>query len=291
MQQKEQFFTKLISLKNTILSVAVSVFIGYAVIGSIAILANKEALADSAKIIGPLMIFAIAIFIAVDNFHKLKNDNNIVKYLAISSLILGPICVLLLSLMIWEVIPFYESVSSSRYMSMSYYSTGPTVIAKLIFSLTYLTIFAFLGSNALAIKDNNKIVHFMRFATFIFLAFAVIINIISIFSSSSDIYGYLRLIALSGITWISCVGLGCITFFMSKINSWEEKEPIETTVSTPAPKVATAPITNISSTPVNTATDHVDTLGMSGDQKTESQGLSSEPQGNNNSEKTPEIKA
>lgn len=287
MQQKEQFFTKLISLKNTILSVAVGIFIIYAVIGSIVLLANKEALVDYAKIIGPLMIFAIAIFVAVDNFHKLKNDNNVVKYLALSSLILGPVCVLLLSLMIWEVIPFYES--SSKYMS--YYSTGPTVAAKLIFSLTYLTVFAFLGSNALAIKDNNKIVHFMRFATFIFLAFAVIINIINIFSSSSDIYGYLRLIALSSVTWTSCIGLGCIAFFMSKVNSWEEKEPTVNAISAPAPKiVATAPVVNSSSTPVSNAADHVETLGMPEDQKTESQGLSSESQGDNNGEKTPEVK-
>ena len=154
MQQKTQFFTKLISFKNIILSVAVGIFIAYAVIGSIILLANNDALADYAKIVGPLMIFAVAIFIAVDNFHKLNHKNNIVKYLALSSLILGPICVLLLSLMIWGAIPLYES--SSKYMS--YYSSGPTVAAKLIFSLTYLAVFAFLGSNALAIKDNNKIV-------------------------------------------------------------------------------------------------------------------------------------
>lgn len=283
MQQK-QIFTKLISLKNIILSVAISIFVIYAVIGSIILLANKEALMDYSKIIGPLMIFAIATFVAVDNFHKFNNDNNIVKYLALASLILGPICVLLLSLMIWEAIPMYES---SKYI----YSTGgPTVAAKLIFSLTYLTVFAFLGSNALAIKDNNRIVHFMRFATFIFLAFAVIINIINIFSSDSDIYSYLRMIALSSVTWTSCVGLGCIAFFMSKVTSWEEKETVTKASSiAPAAQETTASAIDTPSVPA-VSTGHVETLSTMENQNTEPQGLSVEPQNTSDNENVPEVK-
>lgn len=290
MQQKEQFFTKLNSLKNTILSVAVGIFIAYAVIGSIILLANNDALEDYMKIIGPLMIFAVAIFVAVDNFHKLNHKDDIVKYLALSSLILGPVCVLLLSLMIWGAIPLYES--SSRYMS--YYSSGPTIAAKLIFSLTYLVVFAFLGSNALAIKDNNKIVHFTRFATFIFLTFAVIVNIINIFSSGSDIYGYLRMVALSGVTWISCIGLGCVTFFISKVISWEEKEPtiVHQVPSPPAPQTVISPVVDTPPAPVEepvNTTDYVEAFVMTEEQKVESSDPSAEPQ-NDNSEETSEAK-
>ena len=231
----QNIFSKISSIKNYVLYLAFGVFILYAIIGGILVLANPDILSDTGKILTPLAILAVSVVVLIDNFRKLNSDSKGAQTLALISLILGPLCVLFLTLMIWEVIPYYEEMDSYGYF-YSYYSSTPTVFAKLITSAVYLEALAFFGSNILAIKENSqKIVSIIKPVAVTVLSCAVLFGILNIFVDfGNDYLASAKMNILSMITWISFIGTSIAAFFISKAAVWDKKEvtSIEKTAQT-----------------------------------------------------------
>ena len=231
----QNIFSKISLIKNYVLYLAFGVFILYAIIGGILVLANPDVLSDTGKILTPLAILAVSVAVLIDNFRKLNSDSKGAQTLALISLILGPLCVLFLTLMIWEVIPYYEEMDSYGYF-YSYYSSTPTVFAKLVTSAVYLEALAFFGSNILAIKENSqKIVSIIKPVAVTFLSCAVLFGILNIFVDfGNDYLASAKMNILSIITWISFIGTSIAAFFISKAAVWDKKEvtSIEKTAQT-----------------------------------------------------------
>ena len=235
MQEQKDFFSKVVSLKTTILTSLVSLFVAYALISIIMLFASgNESLSSVGKIVAPLGIIAVGIILAIDCFYKMSSKETTVKVFAFITLILGVLDIILLTLMIWEIIPMYEVSGRNIY---SFLST-PSLAYKIIMSLISITAFTFLGSTVLNIKENHKIIHTSKFVTLGFLASASFISVISNFidfsSDAYSSYSSIRMELLQAISWIVAIGLGAALFYLSKTISW--KEELNTTPIKPAPK-------------------------------------------------------
>ena len=167
----------------------------------------------------------------------MSSQEKIVRILGLSTLILGAIDVILLTLIIWEVIPMYEKVGSG-YFSI-YSSTTTTVAYKLTMSLLSLTGFSFLSSIVLNIKNNHKIINTSKYIATGFLAVSSLVSIVSNFidlSQQDRYYGSVRMGLLQAVSWITAISLGIAVFYLSKTISWEEKKAKEITLPSKAPE-------------------------------------------------------
>lgn len=222
MQDHKDIFSKLVASKTVILTIIVCFLVIYAVISSIMIFANSDnVLSSIAQIIAPLGIIGIATVISVDCFYKMASDKTIVKVFSLITLALGIIVVILLTLIIWEIIPAYEK---SGYGYFSYYST-PTVAYKLTMALLSIVGFTFLASIVLNTKENHKLIHISKYITTGFLAIACLISVIGNFVDfSQDTYGSTRMGLFQAVSWITAIALGATVIYLSKTIDWEARK-------------------------------------------------------------------
>lgn len=247
MQQQNDFFSKVIALKTIIIAIMVSLLIVFAVVGIVMTFSsNSELFGLISKVVAPLGVFGVMTILSVDCFHKMAHDEKIVKILGLFTLITGFIAAVLWTLFLWEIIPMYETVAKSDYISLlSFTAPTPSIAYKLTMSLISLTSFTFLSSIVLSIKNNHKLINLSKRITVGFLAIACITSITSNFIEfSQDLYAGTRIGFLQAIAWITALFLGATTFYLSKTTSWEEKD-IEGTSpesKTPTKQIEPAPV-------------------------------------------------
>lgn len=237
MQAKKDIFSKTLSLKTIILATMIGIFITYAIVGIVISLVTEEL--DSsllAKITNPLFVIGIGILVSIDNFRKIASDKPSARILGLITLILGVLSVILLTLLIWGIIPAYDQ----GYGTYSYvYAYTPSIAYKLIMSLLIIAIFTFLSSIITNLKDNKGLVYRLKFITISFLICASIVSIINLWADFSEggFDSSTRLTISQYVLWIVAVVLGIFTFFLSKSNSWDKKAKALETTQTEGPLV------------------------------------------------------
>lgn len=232
MRQQDDIFSRIIKSKTIILAILSGFFVLYAVIAFIIVFSNeKELYSMIGNIYGPLSLIGVGMVLAVDSFYKMASNHKIVKILGLLTLLLGIIDVLLLTLLFWQIIPIYETGAGST--SYYYTSLTPSIPYKLIMSLSSIVAFSFLGSIIMNIKNNHKLLPFLKYTAMGFLACASIISIISNFVSfSGDSLGSMRVVFVQIVSWVSAIALGIAAFYLSKTVTWKGEESEDDSLET-----------------------------------------------------------
>ena len=224
--QPKDFFQKILSAKTAVLIAMVSFLVIYAVIGVIMLFSSGTALLSSiTQILAPLGIIGAATILSVDCFHKMANDEKIVRIFGFITLILGAVDMILLTLMIWEIIPAYESSTSALYgYYYSFFST-PSIAYKITMALLSLTGFTFLSSIVFTAKNNHKLIKTSKYIATGFLAAASLISAVGNFiDSSQSMIDSTRMGLLQAVSWVTAICLGATVVYLSKTISWEERK-------------------------------------------------------------------
>ena len=224
--QLKDFFSKILSAKTAVLIAMVSFLVIYAVIGIIMLFSSGTALLSSvAKILAPLGVIGVTTILSIDCFYRMTKSENVVRIFGFVTLILGAIDMILLTLMIWEIIPAYESGTSALYgYYYSYFST-PTVAYKITMSLLSITGFTFLSSIVFSAKSNHKLIRTSKYIATGFLAIASLISVGGNFIDfSQDSFGSTRMGLLQAVSWVTAICLGATVVYLSKTISWEERK-------------------------------------------------------------------
>ena len=204
----EQTIQKLRNIRKVFLWTAVWILIGELVFGAILILTQSWNISIG-KIQSTFLIFALALFVGVNNFIRMEKGNRIIQGFALAGFVSGIIWAILAALLMWEILPFnwteevrkyYEY--SGRYYDSTVYHLTLYSIAMLVFG--YAASACFWISNVMSIRETIKIVKPLKITAnvcvFYCWIFGTIVTIAEPeFSNVATLY---QLAALAGLAFV-----------------------------------------------------------------------------------------
>ncbi len=239
----KDIFSKIASRKNVLLYIITGGLLIFALIGVVMVFTSKNLGMSFSGILYPLFIYGIATIMSIDTFRRLTSDKKTVRVFGLITLILGVLAVILLSLVFWQIIPMYETVSTSpstasQYDATSVYSTTSsyssysapatyirtTLIYKIVMLLPSIVTFTFGGAVILDIKENQKVLRFLKPVSFSLLSLANIIWIITTFIEFDDLAMQQRVNVLQYLSWAVAIILGITAYYLSRSTAYDLRE-------------------------------------------------------------------
>lgn len=197
---KTSTLEKLKPIRSILLKISVWLFVVAVIFGVGLILFGGNGwnmMLSYLRITGTLIIIAISMLVAANNFKRLESENRFVGALALTSLICNILCSLLWILIIWEILPTWSTSGSL------YYASPLSVFTQLAIIATSLASFGFLSSNIILIgaNSNQKTIKPLKITAIICLAYICLFSIINVFVYINGRAWLLA--AFAGFVWIN----------------------------------------------------------------------------------------
>ena len=186
------------------------VFVGAIAVGALFILFGGVENADVlGKIMGTLLILALLLAVASNNFRRLEDEKKSVQCFALVSLVAGIIGSIFGILACWGVFEIY-TLSTYNIFDYSFsLSVGYTVIGKIMSFFTSIATLGFFASNIIAIKEYDKAgaLRPLKIAAVIGLCYDIIYSIIVMLAdhniAATELNARLAVLAgFAGAVWI-----------------------------------------------------------------------------------------
>ena len=221
------------NIKKIFLWSAVCTLIGVFVLGAIFILSDGAGGAEMGKIIGTLFMVSVVLFVGVNNFVRMENDNKAIQSFGLMSLICNIIWLIIAILLIWGVIPAVVYEYEKNYYGLSVSTTHLTVMTKIVIIAASLGSAGFWISNVLSIKETVRPIKPLKITAIICEAYCSIFAIVVAFSNvyGADMGKWYLLSSLAGFPFVASAFAAWI---ISRTNKKDKQDKVDTKNTTTA---------------------------------------------------------